>query len=429
MNKKTADVIIIGAGPAGVSAAITIARGGKKVLILERGDNAGDKNMFGGCIYECQTEDIFPGFKESGITERRADINKIFLLTDKASTEIAAKEEKEKNAAYTVIRSKWDRYCIERAVEEGVYYAPKTLVKHLIKEHGVVVGVETEKEKLYSDIVIVADGVNSLLAKEAGLRNEFTDKDMTINVKEVIRLPKEKIEDRFGLDAKNGFTARIFGGPLKNTFSMGFIYTNKESVSIGVGIALDELKKIKKKPYELLEELKAHPSIAPYIKGGELVEYSAHLIPEGSFDSIPKVYDNRIMIAGDAAGFVNNLHLEGTNLAMLSGKLTGETALFALEKGDCSASVLSEYYKKLEKSIIIKDLKTHNDTIKVMKKNISTISSLYPETMLEFLNILSTADNIPKKKKYTDFVKNVIKSGCIQKSLPLGIFALGKLRK
>ena len=152
-------------------------------------------------------------------------------------------------------------------------------------------------------------------------------------------------------------------------------------------------------------------------------------MPEGRFSSIPKVYDNRVMVVGDAAGFVDNMHFEGTNLAMLSGKLAGETAIFALDKNDTSASTLKMYYEKLENSIIIRDLKTHNNTIDTLKKNISTITTTYPELACEFFETLTIADQVPKVIKYRKFLKKVLCSNCIIKSIPLGIFALGKLIK
>ena len=99
------------------------------------------------------------------------------------------------------------------------------------------------------------------------------------------------------------------------------------------------------------------------------------MIPEGGLNSIPKIYDNRVMVVGDAAMLVNNVHMEGTNLAMLSGKLAAETAIFAIEKGDFSASTLSLYYKKLKNSVVIKDLTTHKDTVPFLKKHIHNFSA------------------------------------------------------
>ena len=211
--------------------------------------------------------------------------------------------------------------------------------------------------------------------------------------------------------------------------AMGFMFTNKDTVTIGFGIGLDELKKHNLKPYELLEEIKEHPALSKYIKGGESIEYSAHLIPEGGFNSMPKIYDNRVMLVGDAAMMVNNIHMEGTNLAMLSGKLAAETAIFALEKGDFSASTLSLYYKKIKESIIYKDLKTHANTIPFMKKHIKTITSLYPNLACEFFDMFTNADGIAKRSKYRKFVSTVLKSGVIFKSLPFALFAMEKCIK
>ncbi len=430
METNKTDVIVVGAGPAGVSAAMTIAKSGKKVLIVDRSDIAGEKNMFGGAVYAKQTAEIFPDFWNSAPVERAITEQRVYMLTDSDSVQFSYRyASKGSYKAFSVFRSKWDKWCIEQAQKAGVYYAPKTLVRELTFENGHVTGIKTDLEEFYSDIVILADGVNSLLASGLGLKKEIKDTDVAVNVKEVIQLKKERLEDRFSINEDDGVAVKIMGGPLKNMFAMGFLYTNKDTISIGVGISLDELKKNHIKPYELLDEMKAHPSIAPLIKDGNIIEYSSHMIPEGSFDNIAKVYDNRVMVAGDAAGFVDNIHFEGTNLAMLSGKLAGETAVFAIDRGDFSASTLSLYYKKLENSIIIKDLKTHNDTISALKSNIKTITSLYPELACGFFETLTSADGIPKKDKYKKFMSDAIKSGCIQKSIPIGIFAMGKCLK
>lgn len=423
------EVIVIGAGPAGVSSAITLAKSGKKVLLVERGDNAGDKNVFGGTIYARQTADIFPDFIKSAPIERAVEEQKIFMLTDTESSQFSYKYNAEEPKAFTVIRAKWDRWAVEQAVKAGVYYAPKTLVKQLIVENGKILGIQTEFEKIYSEIVIIADGINSLFAKQIGLRNDIKDKDVSLSVKEVIELPKDVIENRFNLNENTGCACKILGGPLKNKMALGFMYTNKNSVVIGFSISLDDAKKYEIKPYELLDELKAHPTIAPYIKDGKIIEYCSHLIPEGGYNAIPKVYDNRVMIVGDAAMLVNNIHFEGTNLAMLSGKLAAETAIDALNRQDCSATSLSAYYKRLRNSIIIKDLKTHSNTIDVIKKNIYTITSLYPELACQFFDIMTSADEIPKRAKYRKFVSTFIRRKGIRATIPLVLLAIGKCFK
>lgn len=430
MENSKVEVIVVGAGPAGVSAAITIARAGKKVLLIERGDCAGDKNIFGGTIYAKQTAEIFPRFWETAPIERAITEQKIFLLTDYNSTQFSYKyASKGAYKAFTVNRAKWDKWCTQQAELEGVYFTPKTLVKELILKDRKVIGIKTEFEEFYSDIVIIADGVNSLLAKQIGLRKEIKDSDVSLSVKEVIKINKEKLEDRFNLDEEDGCACKILGGPLRDKFALGFMYTNKDTISIGYSISLDEIKKLKVKPYELLDELKAHPTVSAYIKNGETIEYSSHLIPEGGYNAIPKLYDNGVMIIGDAAMLVNNIHFEGTNLAMLSGKLAAETAIEAINNNDFSKSSLSKYHTKLKESIILKDLKTHRNTIEVIKKNIHTLSSLYPELACEFLEILTSADGVEKKVKYRKFLKEIIKKGTITSSIPLAILAMEKCLK
>ena len=430
MTNKKIDVIIVGAGPAGISAAKILADNNKKVLIVERGNESGEKNMFGGAIYTKQTEEIFPNFWETAPIERGISNQKILMLTNEEANEISNNTpQKEKYNTYSVNRSKWDKWCVDEVIKAGGYYAPKTLVKELLIENGKVVGIQTELEKYYANIVIIADGVNSLLAKQIGLRKEITDKDVTLNVKEVIKLPKQTLENRFNLQEDNGSAYKILGGPLKNMFALGFLYTNKESISIGFGVGLDELKKHKKTPYELLDELKAHPIINQYIKDGETIEYSAHMIPEGGYNCIPQLYTGGALIVGDAAMFVNNVHMEGTNLAMLSGKLAAETAIVAIDKNDFSKKTLSLYEKKIKNSIIYKDLKTHRNTINVLKKNIKTITNLYPELIGDFIKLITDADGIDKKTKYCGFAKKIFTKGVIFKTIPLAILAIGKCIK
>ena len=200
MTNKKIDVIIVGAGPAGVSAAKILADNNKKVLIVDRANEAGDKNMFGGAIYTQQTKEIFPNFTDSAPIERGISEQKIFMLTDSESNEISNNTYKKENFnAFSVNRAKWDKWCVEEVIKANGYYAPKTLVKELIIENGKVVGIQTELEKYYANLVIIADGVNSLLAKQIGLRKEIKDSDVTLNVKEVIKLPKQVIQDRFNI--------------------------------------------------------------------------------------------------------------------------------------------------------------------------------------------------------------------------------------
>lgn len=406
MKNKT-DVIVVGGGPAGISAAITIARAGKKVVLIERGSFSGSKNVFGGAIYVQPTKEIFPNFEESAPLERKTVSHKYIMCTETESISANYVARNEETVSYSVIRAKFDRWMAQEAQKEGVVLVTETLVKDVIVKENKIVGVRTELEEYFSDIVILADGVNSLLAKQVGLRKEIKSKDVALGVKEVIKLSKEKIEERFNLNDGEGAIYEIFGGSMLGMLGLGYVYTNKETVSIGLGISLDELAKRKLKPYEMLDEIKSHPSIKPFLKDGELVEYSAHLIPEGGYKKMPKLYAHGVLVVGDSAMLVNNLHWEGTNLAMISGKLAGETAVIAIKKGDFSANTLSLYQKKLENSFILKDLKSYKNLMDIVHSRAESYLGYYPHKITEFFKMFTAVDSIPKRQKYHGFIKSI----------------------
>ncbi len=404
-HNKT-DVIVVGGGPAGISAAVTIARAGFKVVVIERGKFSGSKNVFGGAVYSHAVKEIFPDFETSAPLERKSVSHKFAILGEKDSTIIDYRKPND-SGSYSVLRGKFDRWMADQAQKEGVVIAEETVVREVILEGEQVVGIRTELEEYYADIVILADGVNSLLAKQIGLRKEIDPKDVALSVKEVIKIDKEKINERFGVEAEEGVIYQFFGGPMLGMLGLGFLYTNEKSVSIGLGVALNELIERQLKPYDVLEALKAHPSVAPLIKDGELIEYSAHLIPEGGYKKLPKLQGNGVMIVGDAGMLVDNIHWEGTNLAMISGKIAGETAITALGKKDFSAKTLSQYQKELNKSFVIKDIHAYRNVMDVMHKRVSQLLGYYPRKINGFFEMFTAADGVPKRDKYRAFIKSI----------------------
>lgn len=404
MTENKIDVIVVGAGPAGVSAGITLARAGKKVLIVERGSFAGAKNVFGGAVYVEPTLEIFPNFLEEAPIERFNTEHKYALLTKEESTTISYQSKPTKQNSCTVIRAKFDKWCIEQAQKAGAYFAPNTVVKKLILEGEKVIGIETDLEEYYANIVIIADGVNSLLAKQLNLRNEIHPKHAALAIKEVIKIDKKLLEDRFNLTDKKGCIYEFIGYPMDNQLGLGFLYTNKDSVAIGLGIGLDDLKTQELNPNDVLEKLKLHPLIQPLIKDGELLEYSAHLIPEGGYNQIPKLYTAGAMVVGDAAMLVNNIHWEGTNLALKSGQLAAQTAIEAIENNDFSEKSLSSYQQKIKNSYVIKDLKTYKDILHNVDKRTSSFFGYYPKKITEFFEIFTNVNAKPKKQEFRQYI-------------------------
>lgn len=406
-QENKTEVIVVGGGPAGISCAVTIARAGKKVVLIERGKFSGSKNVFGGAIYAQPTREIFPDFEKTAPLERKNIEHKFALLGEDDATVISYKKKHENPVSYTVVRGKFDRWMAEQAKQEGVILVEETVVRELIVQDGFVKGVKTELEDYYADIVVLADGVNSLLAKQIGLRGNLLPEDVALSVKEVIKLPAEIINERFHVNDDEGCIYEIFGGPMLGMLGLGFMYTNKNSVSIGLGVTLSELIEKRLKPYDLLDKLKQHPEIAPLIKDGELLEYSAHLIPEGGYKKVPLLFGSGVMVCGDAAMFVNNMHWEGTNLAMISGKIAGETAVIALGKQDFSKTALSNYQEELENSFIIKDLRTYKDLMGGVQERVGEFLGYYPKKINSFFEMFTSVDSVPKKEKYHKFIKSI----------------------
>ena len=420
------DVIVVGAGPCGISAAIEIAQAGKKVVLLDRAKYIGSKNMYGGAIYKTALKEIFQDDFNTLPYERIINSHSWAFLNNTGSVCITYQDDENKEA-YAVKRSSLEKWMIDIAKKRGVYFAPNTLVKNLIQQNGYVVGVETELEKYYAPIVILADGVNSLLAKELNLREKYEPKDVILSVKETIKLDKKTIEERFNLkdDLTNGVVKMLLGNPenVKNIFMMGFLYTFKDTIMLGVGANLADLVKNKININDLLEYLKQHNDIQPLIKDGQSLEYSAHLIPETGYNKMPKLTANGVIVAGDAAGFVNSIHFEGTNYALISGKLAGKTAVNALNNNDYSQGYLSLYKKELDKSFILKDLYTYRNILNRLYDRRGSLMNYYPKKMKEFFDIITSANCKSKSVQFKNYFLSFLKDRNINELIKDGYMA------
>jgi len=411
------DVVIVGGGLAGLSCAWNLAGGELTVLVLERGDFSGSKNVTGGRIYLGPIRRFMPELWEQAPFERHVTKEALTLMARDSSTTFQLSSQKMNQhpyPSYTILRSTFDRWFADKVMEKGAYVVPEKRVDGLLMENGRVVGVVTGEEEIAAEVVVAADGVLSFLAEKAGLRKPFEPHHFAIGFKEVIQLPREKIEDRFGLTGDEG-TAHLFVGSLtKGMMGGGFLYTNLESISLGMVIGIDAInqREPREEIYHFLDEFKESSEITKLIEGGTLVEYSAHVIPEGGITFMPRLYSEGILVVGDAAGFGLNMLItvRGMEYAIASGVMAAEAIKKARKKGDFSSRSLASYEDLLRKSFLLKELEAFRH-VPAFLKNPRWFNH-YPQAVCDLYEKVMWVDENPKSKlsstAYRALRKNIL---------------------
>jgi electron transfer flavoprotein-quinone oxidoreductase len=401
-SKEKFDAIVVGAGPSGNTAAYTLL----KVLQIERGEYPGSKNVQGAILYAQSLEEVIPDFRDDAPLERHVIEQRVWVLDDNSFVGTHYRSEdynKPPYNRYTIIRAQFDKWFSSKVREAGALLICETTVEELLMDGKRCIGVRCDRQggEVYADVVILADGVNSTLARKAGFHGELDAGNVALAVKEILFMPEEVIQQRFNIKEEEGVVIELMGTVTEGMVGTGFLYTNKDSLTIGVGCMLSDFKANPKRttPYGLLDKLKKHPSIAPLIEGGEMKEYAAHLIPEGGFNAVPQVYGDGWMIVGDSGGFVNGVHREGSNLAMTTGRLAAETLIAAKAAGqEPTAKTLRAYKQKLDASFVMKDLHKYRNMPQVMHESPQFFTT-YPELLSRAAKTMFTVDGVDKKTK------------------------------
>lgn len=372
------DVIVVGAGPAGAAASLSLARKGVNVLMLEKGKIPGEKNMTGGVLYGDLDGgwgmiSLVPDFETSAPVQRRMVSHEVVVLSDpdaKKGTSSYYRLTRKSFPArarlfnlgfdtghdYSVLRRSFDRWFANLAVESGAMLSTETSVESLLTEGGAVTGVRTTKEELRAKLVIDCSGVTSALVREAGLRDNLVPRQLYHGIKRIYKLDAATIEKRFRVQPGQGRAMFYLGGFMHGVGGGAFVYTNRETLSVGLVVSLDSLIRASTERFDqvgklldVLDNFEAHPMVAELLEGAEALEYASHNIPKG-FKCIPKnPYADGFLVAGDALGAFVKIGpmIDGMRRAVASGMMAARTYIEASSSGSFGRRNLSRYRELL----------------------------------------------------------------------------------
>ena len=411
------DAIVVGAGCAGSVAAYELASAGKSVLVVERGNFAGAKNMTGGRIYSHALKLVFPNFEEEAPLERRITHERISLMSDDANFTIdfSSKAMKQEGRdSYSVLRGPFDQWLAGKAEEAGAEFIYGIAVESLVKDDaGKICGVRAGEDEITAEVVLLCDGVNSLLTAEAVGAKRPPASAIAVGIKEVIELPASVITDRvLAASDDEGAAWLIAGDSTKGTFGGGFMYTTRESISLGVVAGIEATATHGRAPvYQMLEDLKSHDAVAPLIQGGKVVEHSGHMVPEGGINIMPPLVGDGVLLAGESAMMCINLgyQVRGMDYAVAAGMHAGREAARAIDAGDTSAEGLSSYVAALEASFVLRDLRQYRK-VPAFMEGFTRMFDGYPQTVRDLMNGMFVVDGEPMppmKKQVTGALKSV----------------------
>lgn len=398
------DAVVVGAGPAGSAAALTLARKGFSTLLVERGRAPGVKGMFGGRIYSWALHDLIPDWAKDCPVERYVVRENMSFLTEDSSLAISfdsAKLREGRAASFTALRPKFDAWLAKKAQDAGAMLVTGIRVDDLWREDGRVRGVAVApNDHVAADLVVIAEGAASVLARSAGLKADLEPREVSVGVKETIELPAATIQERFGLGEKEG-AAFIFAGHASlGLRGGGFLYTNQSTLSVGLVVSSEDLARKQIEIADLQTKFRTHPAIQRWIRGGKIVEYSAHLVPDLGAGMMPRLWREGVLVVGDAAGFLinNGYTFRGVDLAIASGIAAGEAAEAARAGGGMTEGNLATYEKFLRSRNVLTDLERFRRAPLFMKNE--RLFDVYPRMLIEIAERLYTVDGSGKERLF-----------------------------
>jgi electron transfer flavoprotein-quinone oxidoreductase len=435
MDEEKFDCIIVGGGIAGLSAAMILARNNLKFLLIEKGEFAGAKNVSGGVLWGDDLAQLVPNYwkEKDGGWERYITQRRLTFMDGQSSFSIDFKSSHFGEIPYSgvvVLRSKFDRWLAEK-VEEAIaesdfamdsFIATNIKVDEVLMKNGQAVGIRTGEEEFHASSVIIAEGVNNLLTRQIGLQNDYVPADYVLTgVKEVIRFDQDVLENRFQLNGLGGMSNEFLGYATNGIEGGGFLYTNRDSISLGLVLGIKDLREKGRKSHDILNNFKMHPAIQDIIRGGEVVEYSAHVVSSGDKRIMPKeLYKDGVLICGEAANLLINAGkaIQGMDYAMRSGILAASTIVKAKEVGDFSSDTLKIYRQALDQSFVMKDMDNFQDAVHMLHD--PHMFRDVPNLICDFGRQFFTIDDEPTPKSRKMMMDSIKKHSSYYELLKLG---------
>jgi electron-transferring-flavoprotein dehydrogenase len=379
MERETleVDVLIVGGGPAGLSAALRLAQLQQQrgepmtVAVLEKAREAGAHMLSGAVLDPSTLHDLIPDFKEKG-APLAAEVHDedVYFFTPQSQLAFPIIPPPLRNHGnYIISLNQFVRWMTTQVENAGVDFFTGFAGQDVLMEGGRVVGVRTGDRgigkhgehkptfepgvDILAKVTIFCDGVRGNLTKELMRRLELgrdaQPAQFAVGLKELWEIPKDRL--------KPGTVIHTLGYPLRHEeFGGAFIYAMPEGqLSLGFVVGLDYQDPLFD-PHMAFNRFKQHPFITKLLEGGQMIRYGAKALPEGGWNTIPQVYMDGALIAGDAGGFLNSMRLKGIHLAMRTGMLAAETAFDAVCGGDTSSATLKAYQDRIDASAVKTEL-------------------------------------------------------------------------
>jgi electron-transferring-flavoprotein dehydrogenase len=378
-NRETldVDVLIVGGGPAGLSAALRLAQLQQEkgepltVAILEKAREAGAHMLSGAVLDPSTLRDLIPDFKEKGAPlATEVHDEDVLLLTESSRIALPIIPPPLRNHGnYIISLNQFVRWLTGQVEAAGIDFFTGFAGQDILMDGERVIGVRTSDRgidkhgrpkptfeagvDILAKVTIFCDGVRGNLTKELMRRLPLGDKDhpqqFALGLKELWEIPPERL--------KAGTVIHTLGYPLKHEeFGGGFLYAMPQGqLSIGFVVGLD-YKDPLFDPHMAFNRFKQHPFVSSLLAGGQMIRYGAKALPEGGWNTVPRVYMDGGLIAGDAGAFLNSMRLKGIHLAMRTGMLAAETVFDAVRRGDTSAAALKAYKERIDRSAVREEL-------------------------------------------------------------------------